>query len=84
MANSIETLKKETSVQKIIDLLQSRTVWAGLIAAIASIASILGVDIGLTDELTERILGGVAALAGILAIFFRADATKKIGGGSLT
>ena len=71
-------------MQKIIDLLQSRTVWAGLIAAIASIASILGVDIGLTDELTERILGGVAALAGILAIFFRADATKKIGGGSLT
>ena len=84
MANPLEALKKETNVQKIIDLLQSRTVWAGLIAAIASIASILGVNIGLTDELTERILGGIAALAGILAIFFRADATKKIGGGSLT
>ena len=70
-------------MQHIIDLLQSRTAWAALFSALAGILAIVGVDIGLTPELTEKVLGGMSALGGLLAIVFRGAATKKVGGGAL-
>lgn len=71
-------------IEKIIDLLTSKTALAGLLAGIASTLAFFGVDVGIgTPEQQEGILALLAGVGGFLAIVFRAVATKKIGGGSL-
>lgn len=70
-------------MQSIIQLLQSRTVLAALVASIASVLAIFNIDFGLTPEKMDPIYNGLAALGGLLAVVFRGVATKKIGGGSL-
>lgn len=70
-------------MEKIIAFLQSRTVLAGLVAAVASLLAIFNINFGLTPERMEPIYNGLAALGGLLAMVFRVAATRKIGGGSL-
>ena len=70
-------------MQKIINLLQSKTVLSGLVAAVASVLAIFNIDFGLTPEKMDPIYNGLAALGGLLAVVFRTTATKKIGGGYL-
>jgi len=59
----------------------STTVWGGIVALLAGIAAIFGVTISEADQsiLAEALLGISSALGGIIAIWGRIRATKRIG-----
>lgn len=61
-------------------LLASRTVWGGLLALAAGIAGIFGYTITAADtaELANLGAGVASAIGGLVAIFGRIKATKKI------
>lgn len=63
-------------------LLQSKTVWSGILTFAASILAIFGYTIAPEQiaELTNFALTFVTAVTGLLTIFYRVKATKKIGG----
>ena len=56
--------------------LTSVTIWGAIISVLASIAKAAGFDIGGTDGLAESF---VAVIGGLMAIYGRVRATKKIG-----
>lgn len=71
-------------MQKIIDLLQSRTNIVGILTTLVGVATFFGIDVPISDpDVQQKIVAFVTAFAGILTVFFRTAATKKIGGGSL-
>ena len=57
-------------------ILQSKTVWGAAIAVLATLAQILGYDLGDTNGLAEQI---VAVIGGLLAIYGRVTAVTKLG-----
>lgn len=56
-------------------LLQSKTIWATLIAILATVAQLAGWDIGDTNGLAEQI---TVLVAGLVAIYGRITAVKRI------
>lgn len=57
-------------------ILQSKTVWGATIAVLATLAQLLGYDLGDTNGLAEQL---VAVIGGLLAIYGRITAVTKIG-----
>lgn len=59
----------------------SRAVWGGIVAVLAGIAGIFGytIDPALQGEIATQALGIAAAVGGVIAIWGRLKATKKIG-----
>jgi hypothetical protein len=59
----------------------SRTIWASLITVAISIAGVLGVPVAGIDDagLTDAVLQGATAIAGIVAVFGRLSAKDRIG-----
>lgn len=58
----------------------SRTIWSGIAAIIAGVGQIIGVNVD-QQELSDGLLavsGPVGAIAGALAVWFRAKAEKKV------
>ncbi len=60
---------------------QSKTVWGGLIALGAAVAGSFGIEIdaGTQGEIVDYIVLGVGAIGGLVAIWGRVKADKKIG-----
>jgi hypothetical protein len=58
----------------------SKTVWGGLVAVGASALGFFGysVDAGTQDQLSDALVMGATAIGGVLAIYGRVKATKKI------
>lgn len=61
-------------------LFASKTVWGGIAALLAGVAALLGYAVSADDvaTLTELLTGIAAAAGGLIAIWGRATATKKI------
>lgn len=59
----------------------SRTVWGAAIAILASLANLLGLDVAPDDEaqLVDAVTALVAAVGGIVAIYGRVSARKRLG-----
>lgn len=59
---------------------QSKTVIGGVIAALAGLLAFASVSIGIEDQgiLTDAVLGLVGAIGGILAVYGRVKADRKI------
>lgn len=59
---------------------QSKAVIGGVVAAVAGLLAFAGVDIGIEDQgiLTDAVLGLVGAIGGILAVYGRVKADRKI------
>jgi hypothetical protein len=59
---------------------QSRTVWGGLIAAFAGLASVAGLSLTDVDQtqLADAACAIASAVGGVLAIYGRVRATKPI------
>ena len=68
-------------MESVKGLLASKTVWGGLLALGAGLASIAGYTITAEDtaQLSELLAGIGSAIGGFVAIFGRIVATKKIG-----
>lgn len=66
-----------------IKLLQSRTVLAALVSAVASLLAVFDVSFDASPEQMDPIYNGIAAVGAMLAVLFRGTASKKIGGGQL-
>lgn len=62
-------------------MFKSKTVWGGAIAALAGVLGIFGYQLEAADQATlaEAISNGAALVGGLLAIYGRVKATKKIG-----
>jgi hypothetical protein len=56
--------------------LTSVTIWGAVISILASVARAAGFDIGNTDGLAESVVG---VIGGVMAIYGRIRATKRIG-----
>ena len=63
------------------NIFASRTVWGAIIAVIAGIAGIFGYAISPEDQanLVEIGLAAASTVGGVIAIFGRVKASKKIG-----
>lgn len=59
----------------------SKTVWSGIVTALASLGGLLGFQFfeGAEDAAVEVILQLIAAFGGLFAIYGRFTATSKIG-----
>lgn len=59
----------------------SRTVWGAAIAILASCANLLGLEIASQDEagLVDAVTALAAAIGGIVAIYGRVSARKRLG-----
>ncbi len=59
----------------------SRTIWASLVTVVLAIGGMAGLSVAEIDggALTEAIVQGVTALAGIVAILGRLKATSRLG-----
>ncbi len=59
----------------------SRTIWASLITIVTAAAGILGVPVAGIDNqaLTDTLLQAITAISGLVAIFGRLEAGKRIG-----
>jgi hypothetical protein len=59
---------------------ESKTVWGGLIALIAGVAGIFGIDIGIEDQATivNSLIAVGSAVGGLLAVYGRFTADKNI------
>lgn len=55
---------------------QSKTVWANILAAVATLAGVFGLDLGLTPEVQAQIVGGIMAVVNIVLRFVTKDAIK--------
>ena len=62
-------------------ILSSKGVWGGLIAVGAGVAGLIGYTVTADDtaQLTSLIDDAIAAIGGVIAIWGRIVATKKIG-----
>lgn len=62
-------------------LFTSKTVWGGIIAVAAGLAGVFGYSVSPADQVQaiDALSGVAAAVGGIVAIFGRVKATKKIG-----
>jgi hypothetical protein len=62
-------------------LFASKTVWGGLIVVVAAVASMVGYTISAEDQvaLTDFVNQGITLVGGLLAIWGRVTASKKIG-----
>jgi len=60
---------------------ESRTVWAGIVVLIATVAGAFGFELDVTaqGEITEYIMTVVTAVGALVAIVGRVKATKTIG-----
>jgi hypothetical protein len=60
---------------------QSRTVWGALIAILASLANAAGIEItaGDEDELADLIVAAVGTAGGLIALFGRVSARRRVG-----
>lgn len=63
------------------NIFASRTVWGAIIAIIAGIVGIFGYSIGAEDQanLVEIGFSAASTVGGVIAIFGRVKASKKIG-----
>jgi hypothetical protein len=61
--------------------LRSRAVWGGLVAGLSGVAGLFGVviDPGTQHALVEIALAGGALVGGVVAVWGRLRATKRIG-----
>ena len=61
-------------------MLQSKTVWGGLLAVLAGVAGLLGYTVTATDlsSIGDAITSVVSMVGGLIAIYGRIKATKKI------
>lgn len=59
---------------------QSKAVWGGIVALLAGILGIFGFNVGAEDQaaLAETLLAIGSAVGGLLAIYGRVSASKKI------
>lgn len=57
---------------------QSRTMWKSLIATVIGIATVFGIDFGITPEQQVELLGAVMIVVGALSAWLRTHSTKKI------
>lgn len=59
----------------------SKAVWGGVVAALAGVASLTGVSLGVEDQdaLVEVILALVSAVGGAIAVYGRVTAAKTVG-----
>jgi hypothetical protein len=62
-------------------LLASKTVWGGIIVVLSVVASMVGYTISAEDQvaLTSFVGEAITLVGGLLAIWGRVTATKKIG-----
>ena len=67
-------------MKQVKSALASRTVWAGVVTILASLAGLLGYRIGpdLQAEIVTLVSQGIAVLAGIATIWGRIVATRRI------
>tara|TARA_R110001606_G_scaffold273040_1_gene421575 strand:- start:413 stop:634 length:222 start_codon:yes stop_codon:yes gene_type:complete len=68
-------LKRRNKIDEVKGLLQSKTIWATLIAILATVAQLAGWDLGDTNGLAEQL---TALVAGFIAIYGRITAVKRI------
>ena len=66
------------------NLFASKTVWAGLVVILATVAQFFGYEISAADQASMVVILTQSAtlLGGAVAIYGRITATKKIGGRS--
>jgi hypothetical protein len=59
----------------------SRTIWASLIGVALSLGGVLGLPVAGIDDvgLTDALLQGATAIAGLVAVFGRLSAKDRIG-----
>ena len=57
---------------------QSRTMWKSLITTIIGVATVLGLDLGITPEQQVQLLSGIMIVVGALSAYLRKVSTKKI------
>ena len=62
-------------------MFQSKAIWGGIIAVLAGIAGLFGVQIdpSLQAEIATQAIAAVSVIGGALAIYGRLKATKSIG-----
>jgi hypothetical protein len=62
-------------------ILSSKGVWGGIIAVLAALAGVFGFNVSTEDTsaIVSHLDGIIAAAGGLLAIYGRIAATKKIG-----
>jgi hypothetical protein len=63
-------------MEEVKSIFASRSVWGGLIAVAASLASLWGYEINSADQ--EAIISIIGALGGAVAVYGRIKATKRI------
>jgi hypothetical protein len=58
----------------------SKTVWSGIIAALAGMAGLFGwtIPAGEVQNITEYVVSGIVTVAGLLGVYGRVKATKKV------
>lgn len=58
----------------------SKTIWGGAVAILASCATLVGLDLDAADqmELTDRLVALAGAVGGIVAIYGRIAADKRL------
>jgi hypothetical protein len=61
--------------------LASRTVWGGVVAVLAAVGGLVGlpIDNEMHGQLTDALLAVAAGVGGVVAIWGRVTASKKIG-----
>lgn len=59
----------------------SRTIWASLVTVLVGLGGLVGLPLSEEDGvvLTELLVQGVTAVAGLVALFGRLRATRRIG-----
>lgn len=61
--------------------LQSKTVWAGIIAALSAVLGLFNINFGAEDQtaILDAVWNIVSAISGVVAVWGRVTATKLIG-----
>ena len=62
------------------NILQSKAFWGGLVAVLSGVAGMIGyvIDLDTQEAITGLIMAIVGSVGGLLAIYGRVKATKKI------
>lgn len=68
-------------MEEVKSVLASKTVWGGILAVLAAVAGFLGYTVTPADQVALMEIGAavVGAVGGVLAIYGRIVATKRIG-----
>ncbi len=56
--------------------IESRTIWLNIVAGVATLATVFGVDLGLTPEVQAELVAGIMVVVNIVLRFMTSTAIK--------